>query len=50
MATIAVGDIHGNRLTPGQWDEYAKTAFPTEDDINSVNAVCKDPEWIAPKV
>ncbi|MBI3871975.1 MAG: phenylacetate-CoA oxygenase subunit PaaI [candidate division Zixibacteria bacterium] len=42
-------DIHGERLSPEQWEEYAKTAFPTEDDIKAVNAVCKDPDWITPK-
>lgn len=42
-------DIHGERLTDDKWDGYKNNVFPCEDDIKTVNDICKEPDWIAAK-
>jgi hypothetical protein len=42
-------DMFGNRVKPEDWDDYVKSVLPTDEDRAEINAIAKDPEWIAPK-
>ncbi len=42
-------DMFGNRVKPEDWDEYVKSVLPTDEDRAEIKAICKDPDWIAPK-
>ena len=42
-------DINGDKLTAEAWEEYQKSAFPTEDDIKTIADICKEPGWMTMK-
>ena len=42
-------DIDGNKVDADKWEAYQKAAFPTQDDIDTVNRIAREEEWIAMK-